>query len=216
MRRALNRWYRRNRRRMWRHMRDRVRRNGNRRYCRAGVPQPGGSGQRRPDRERTWGRMSRGNLGQRRKRHFLRQRLGRRLEHRLLGVCGSGQNMAVLLGLFVRCGGFGRGLLLVPSGAPVFFPTRARQALAQQFRNIFVDRTGVGLLFGDTEFRQEVQDRARFYLELPRQFINPNFLHTHGRALRPFHHAPRPQPGPFAPASTAAGQFSVEPLRERP
>jgi hypothetical protein len=97
--------------------------------------------------------MHRGHLGQRWNRHFLRQRLGRRLKRRLLGVRGSGQNMAVLLGLFVRCGDFAGGLLLVTSGAPVFFPTRARQALAQQFRDIFVDRTGVGLLLGDTEFR---------------------------------------------------------------
>lgn len=61
--------------------------------------------------------------------------------------------MAVLLGLFVRCGRLAGGLLLVPSGAPVFFPTRARQAYSQQFRDILVDRTGVGLLFGDTQFR---------------------------------------------------------------
>ena len=150
---ALHRGHRRNRRSMWRHMRHRVRRNGNRRDGRAGVAQSGGSGQRRPDRERPWGRMHRSHLGQRRNRHFLRQRLGRRLKRRLLGMRGSGQNMAVLLGLFVRCGDFAGGLLLVTSGAPVFFPTRARQALAQQFRDIFVDRTGVGLLLGDTEFR---------------------------------------------------------------
>ena len=204
---------------MRRHMRDRMRRNGNRRNDRGRVPQPDWHSQRRPDRVRTWRRMERGDLGRRENRRFLHHRLRRRLQRRLLGVRGSGQSMAVLLGLSVRFGQRCRGLLFASfflGGLAVFFPRWASQAFAQQLRDILVDRTGVGLLLRDAEFRQQVQNRARFYLELPRQFIDPDFLHTYGRTLSRFPLRQRPQPAPFAPASMTARQFSVEPPGGKP
>ncbi len=163
--------------------------------------------------------MERGNLWQRDNRRFLHYLLGRGLVRGRLSVRRGGQAVAVLLGSPLRCrqrcGGSFRAPFVL-SGLPVFFTLRARQTLAQQFRDILVDRTGVSLLLRDAEFRQQVQNRARFYLELPRQFIDPNFLHTYGQTLRHFLPGFCPQAAPFASASMTARQFSVEPSGGKP
>jgi hypothetical protein len=45
------------------------------------------------------------------------------------------------------------------------------------FRDIVVDRAGMRLLFGDTELRQDCNDRAVRLLAFPRQLVNPDLLH---------------------------------------
>jgi hypothetical protein len=48
---------------------------------------------------------------------------------------------------------------------------------AQLIGFVLVDRAGMGDLFGDTEFVQLVDDLARLYFQLPRQFIDSNLTH---------------------------------------
>ncbi len=48
---------------------------------------------------------------------------------------------------------------------------------AQLIGLVFVDRAGVGNFFGDPEFVQLVDDLARLYFQLPRQFIDSNLTH---------------------------------------
>jgi hypothetical protein len=48
---------------------------------------------------------------------------------------------------------------------------------AQLIGLIFVDRAGVGYLFGDAEFVQLVDDLARLDFQLPRQLIDSNLTH---------------------------------------
>lgn len=50
--------------------------------------------------------------------------------------------------------------------------------VADLFRDIFVNRTGVSLLFGNAELGQELKHPLRLDLKLPGQFIDPNLLHT--------------------------------------
>jgi hypothetical protein len=42
---------------------------------------------------------------------------------------------------------------------------------------VFIDRTGVGNLFGNTEFVELVDDLARLHFQLPRQLIDSNLTH---------------------------------------
>ncbi len=48
---------------------------------------------------------------------------------------------------------------------------------ANLFSNVFVHRTGMGLLFRDTHFGQQFKHTLRLDLQLPGQFIDPNLLH---------------------------------------
>jgi hypothetical protein len=43
--------------------------------------------------------------------------------------------------------------------------------------DVFVDRAGVRLLLLHAKVRQHVENDARFYFKLPRQLIDPDFLH---------------------------------------
>ena len=192
---------------MRRHVRDRVRRDGNRGHDWRRMPQAGGRSERRPDRERAWSRMRGRNLRHSRSRCFQRHRLCRGLYCGHLGGSGGGQDAAILLRSFVFFGRLFLGLRCNLGRPSWSFPTRTRKALAQQFSNILIHRAGMGFLFGHPEFRQEVQNRARFDLELPRQLIDANLLHTHGRILSASQFGPRPQADPIAPASPAAGQL---------
>jgi hypothetical protein len=48
---------------------------------------------------------------------------------------------------------------------------------AQLIGLVFVDRAGVSDFFRDPEFVQLVDDLARLYFQLPRQFIDSNLTH---------------------------------------
>jgi hypothetical protein len=49
---------------------------------------------------------------------------------------------------------------------------------AQLIGLVFIDRTGVGDLFRNTEFVQFVDDLARLHFQLPRQLIDANLTHN--------------------------------------
>jgi hypothetical protein len=49
---------------------------------------------------------------------------------------------------------------------------------ADQQRLVVLERTRVGLLVGDAEIGEEVDDHARLYFQLPSQLIDANFAHT--------------------------------------
>jgi hypothetical protein len=51
------------------------------------------------------------------------------------------------------------------------------QAVPQFNCNVFVNRAGMRLLFLHTQFRQQIENDARFHFKLPRQLVDPNFLH---------------------------------------
>ncbi len=53
----------------------------------------------------------------------------------------------------------------------------ALDAPANHFRNRLVDRTGVSLLFSDTEFGEHIENLVRWNLELPGQLVNADFTH---------------------------------------
>jgi hypothetical protein len=69
------------------------------------------------------------------------------------------------------------GIFFVERRMDVALDARAGEALAKHYGHVFIDGTGVGLLLRDPQLGEQVQDRARFYLELPRQFVDPDFLH---------------------------------------
>lgn len=50
--------------------------------------------------------------------------------------------------------------------------------LAQQDRDVFVDRAGMGLLFRNAQLGQEVQDPAGLDLQLPREFVDSDLFHS--------------------------------------
>jgi hypothetical protein len=53
-----------------------------------------------------------------------------------------------------------------------------RDKAAAQFEcDVLVDRAGVRLFLLHAQDRQHVEDDARFYFKLPRQLIDPDFLH---------------------------------------
>jgi hypothetical protein len=49
---------------------------------------------------------------------------------------------------------------------------------ANQERLVVLERTRMGLLVGDAEIGQEVDDHAWLYFQLAGQLINANFAHT--------------------------------------
>jgi hypothetical protein len=59
-------------------------------------------------------------------------------------------------------------------------PRRIRLApviTAQLIGLVFLNRAGMGDFFSDPEFVQLVDDLARLYFQLPRQFIDSNLTH---------------------------------------
>jgi hypothetical protein len=44
-------------------------------------------------------------------------------------------------------------------------------------RDIFVNRAGVGLFLGNSQFREQLQNFVSFYLQLPSQLVNANLSH---------------------------------------
>jgi hypothetical protein len=51
------------------------------------------------------------------------------------------------------------------------------QAIPQFDRNVFVNGAGVRLLLLHSQFRQKIENDARFHFKLTRQLVDPNFLH---------------------------------------
>jgi hypothetical protein len=51
------------------------------------------------------------------------------------------------------------------------------QQAAQPDRHVFIDGAGVGLLFGNAQFGQPVQDLVGLDFELPCQLVDANLLH---------------------------------------
>jgi hypothetical protein len=48
---------------------------------------------------------------------------------------------------------------------------------AQLDRHIFVYRAGMGLLLGNSQFREQLQNFVGFYFQLPRQLVDANLSH---------------------------------------
>jgi hypothetical protein len=66
-----------------------------------------------------------------------------------------------------------RGFLLVLSGK-----TTARNAAPEIQHDVIIERTGVRLLIGDAQFRQQLQNDVRLDLEFSSQLVDANFTHT--------------------------------------
>ena len=54
-----------------------------------------------------------------------------------------------------------------------------RCTLPDQFRNIVVYGARMSFLLGNAKFRQHLENRMRWNLELPCQFIDANFAHSY-------------------------------------
>src|SRR5271168_1464553 len=54
----------------------------------------------------------------------------------------------------------------------------AGHAIPDLQSHVVVERAGVRLLVGDTQFRQRLEDYVGFYFELAGQLIDANFTHT--------------------------------------
>ncbi len=54
---------------------------------------------------------------------------------------------------------------------------RTSQSAAQFKGNVFVYGAGVRLFFLHTQYGQHIDNCARFYFKLPRQLVDPDFLH---------------------------------------
>ena len=70
-------------------------------------------------------------------------------------------------------GGAIRGALLGPFGRS----RAAAENLAQLLRHIIIDRTRVGLLFGNAQLWKFVQQFVSFNFQLPGQHVNANLVH---------------------------------------
>jgi hypothetical protein len=69
----------------------------------------------------------------------------------------------------------------------VIFDVAIRLLLAVQFLqldgHVFIDRTGVRLLFGDAQFGEPVENLMSFDFQLSRQLVDPNLLHRKSNLL---------------------------------
>jgi hypothetical protein len=52
------------------------------------------------------------------------------------------------------------------------------EAPAERQRNFVIERTGVGLLVGDTQYGQEIDDDVGLDLQLAGQLVNSDLTHT--------------------------------------
>jgi hypothetical protein len=60
------------------------------------------------------------------------------------------------------------------------------EVLANQLRLVFLQRAGVGLLLGYTDFDQDIKNRLALDLQLPRQIVDSNLTHPLFYFLRRF------------------------------
>ena len=84
------------------------------------------------------------------------------------------------------------------------FPVSVPEDTAQAHRYVFVDRAGMGLLFGDPQFGEPVKDFVRLDFQLPRQLINANLLHKKVKLLLVSRRAPQPWCSSRAPVSSSS------------
>jgi len=54
----------------------------------------------------------------------------------------------------------------------------SRNPAAEVQHDIIIERTGVRLLLGDAQFRQQLQNDVRLDLEFSSQLVDANFTHT--------------------------------------
>ena len=98
--------------------------------------------------------------------------------------------------LFRRCG----------ARRSVRFPG---QPALDLYRYGFIDRAGVGFLFGDAQLREHVEDHVRFHLELACQLVNSNFDHTVCPAVQFRHRGCQIKPCSLSRASAPAGDSAI-------
>jgi gamma-glutamylcysteine synthetase len=60
----------------------------------------------------------------------------------------------------------------------LFGNATARHAAAEVQHDVIIERTGVRLLIGDAQFRQQLQNDVRLDLEFSSQLVDANFTHT--------------------------------------
>ena len=60
----------------------------------------------------------------------------------------------------------------------LFGKASTRNAAAEIQHDVVVERTGVRLLLGDAQFRQQLQNDVRLDLEFSSQLVDANFTHT--------------------------------------
>jgi len=152
--------------------------------------------QRRTQRSRARSRRSvAGNFAGRR----------RSLRHRF--VLGS-RGRARRVGRGTSLGGVFDGFRFRRCGASrsVGFP---RQPALHFYRDGFIDRAGVGLLFGDAQLREHIEDHVRFDLELASQLVNSDFRHTVCPAIQLRHRGCQIKPCSLSGISARAGDSAI-------
>ena len=77
------------------------------------------------------------------------------------------------------------------------------------YRDRFIDRTGVGLLFCYTQLGEHIEDHVRFHLELACQLVNSNFDHTVCPAVQFRHRGCQIKPCSLSGASAPAGDSAM-------
>jgi len=60
----------------------------------------------------------------------------------------------------------------------LFGKATARNAAAEIQHDVIIERTGVRLLIGNAQFRQQLQNDVRLDLEFSSQLVDANFTHT--------------------------------------
>ncbi len=78
------------------------------------------------------------------------------------------------------------------------------------FRYVVVDRAGVRFLLADSQFGQNFEDLVRGNLELPRQLVNADFLHSFR-----LHHPRRTRLSPRPPSLLSYQIHSPQPSKSR-
>jgi hypothetical protein len=60
----------------------------------------------------------------------------------------------------------------------LFAKATAGNPAAEVQHDVIIERTGVRLLIGDAQFRQQLQNDVRLDLEFSSQLVDANFTHT--------------------------------------
>src|SRR5262249_9005081 len=98
------------------------------------------------------------------------------------------------------------------------FNIRGGEAVpAAQFdRHVFIDRTGMRLLFRDAQLGEQVENLVSFHFQLSRQLIDPNLLHRKAICfyLLGRHYQPRLRPCRASAPSLGATPSELSPSAE--
>jgi hypothetical protein len=89
----------------------------------------------------------------------------------------QGRGRWSVLNLLVS-GGCGGGLVVPLVVEGVRAGADHAEVSANQVRRVFVQRTGVGLLFGHAQLGEQFENALRLDLELSRQLIDADFAHS--------------------------------------